>query len=129
LHALSSRSIDCEYFFHRTKKKEVKIQRSKLSFADEFEDEEGQEGEEEQVEPKSNGKDNSSSGDDQKEKKSDTGTVKFKKPRMVKNPEVETSFLPDRDREEWERQQREELAKQWKEEQERIKSMFIDWWC
>ena len=42
-----------------------------------------------------------------------------------KNPHVETSFLPDREREEKEMQEREKLAKQWRDEQEKIKSKKV----
>lgn len=41
---------------------------------------------------------------------------------MLKDPTVDTSFLPDREREEMERQQREELRKEWLKRQEEIKS-------
>lgn len=40
----------------------------------------------------------------------------------MKNPEVDTSFLPDREREERERQEREALRQEWVAQQEKIKS-------
>jgi len=49
-----------------------------------------------------------------------------KKKKMGKNPDVDTTFLPDREREERERQEREHLRQQWREEQEKIKSELID---
>lgn len=55
-----------------------------------------------------------------------------KKRKMMKNPTVETQFLPDKERDEREKKEREELAKLWKEEQENIKNEdmeidFIHW--
>lgn len=48
------------------------------------------------------------------------------KKRLSKNPNVDTSFLPDRSREEEDRQQREALRKEWLAEQERIKDEVIE---
>lgn len=45
---------------------------------------------------------------------------------MSKNPDVDTSFLPDRKREELERVERETLRKEWLAEQERIKAETIE---
>lgn len=39
-----------------------------------------------------------------------------------KNPNVDTSFLPDRERERDMREQREKLKKEWIEEQDKVKS-------
>ncbi|CAG8785234.1 3308_t:CDS:2, partial [Racocetra fulgida] len=44
-----------------------------------------------------------------------------KKPKLGKNPNVDTSFLPDRDREEEERKEREQLRLEWLRKQEEIK--------
>lgn len=52
-----------------------------------------------------------------------------KKAKFGKNPSVDTSFLPDRDREEQERKIREELRQQYLKEQERIKLEDIDIVC
>eukprot|EP00899_Mesostigma_viride_P002290 jgi/Mesvir1/12061/Mv00347-RA.1 len=41
---------------------------------------------------------------------------------LGKNPHVETSFLPDREREESERKLREDLREQWNKKQERVKN-------
>jgi hypothetical protein len=49
-----------------------------------------------------------------------------KKPKFTKNPEVDTSFLPDRDRESRERLEREQLRKEWLEKQEKIKAEGIE---
>lgn len=48
------------------------------------------------------------------------------KKRFVKNPGVDTSFLPDREREEEDRIQREELRKDWLAQQERLKGEAIE---
>eukprot|EP00730_Choanoeca_flexa_P007407 TRINITY_DN12327_c1_g2_i8.p2 TRINITY_DN12327_c1_g2~~TRINITY_DN12327_c1_g2_i8.p2 ORF type:complete len:313 (+),score=71.28 TRINITY_DN12327_c1_g2_i8:48-941(+) len=53
------------------------------------------------------------------------GDKPAKKARLGKNPEVDTSFLPDREREAAERQRREELRKEWIETQERVKKEKI----
>ena len=45
---------------------------------------------------------------------------------MRKNPNVDTSFLPDRDREEAERREREELRKEWLRKQEELKKEEIE---
>ncbi|XP_078315481.1 protein FAM50A-A-like [Crassostrea virginica] len=49
-----------------------------------------------------------------------------KKRRLGKNPDVDTSFLPDRDREEEENKLREQLRQEWEERQERMKNEEID---
>jgi len=54
-----------------------------------------------------------------------TGTSEKKK-KMLKNPFVDTAFLPDRERELKEQQERELLATEWKEKQELIKSEQIN---
>ncbi|CAG8534865.1 25110_t:CDS:10 [Cetraspora pellucida] len=48
-----------------------------------------------------------------------------KKPKLGKNPNVDTSFLPDRDREEEERKEREQLRLEWLRKQEEIKNEKI----
>jgi protein FAM50 len=57
--------------------------------------------------------------DDEAEAEEDKEVVK--KPKLGKDPNVDTSFLPDRDREEVERLQREELRQQWLKKQEETK--------
>jgi len=47
--------------------------------------------------------------------------MKRKKMKLGKNPGVDTSFLPDREREEQERKEREQLRKEWLESQEKLK--------
>uniref|UniRef100_A0A8C5G8M9 FAM50A/XAP5 C-terminal domain-containing protein n=1 Tax=Gouania willdenowi TaxID=441366 RepID=A0A8C5G8M9_GOUWI len=46
--------------------------------------------------------------------------------KLGKNPDVDTSFLPDRDREEEENRLREELRQEWELKQEKIKSEEIE---
>lgn len=46
--------------------------------------------------------------------------------KSIKNPAVDTSFLPDRDREEQERRMREDLRRKWLKEQETIKNEEIE---
>lgn len=47
------------------------------------------------------------------------------KKKIRKNPDVDTSFLPDRDREEEERRLREELRQEWVQKQEKLKNEEI----
>ena len=49
-----------------------------------------------------------------------------KKSKSRKNPEVDTSFLPDRDREEAERREREELRQEWLRKQDELKIEDIE---
>lgn len=44
----------------------------------------------------------------------------------MKNPTVDTSFLPDRDREARERFEREELRVQWLKDQEKLKNEEVE---
>ncbi|GAB5587624.1 hypothetical protein Unana1_02524 [Umbelopsis nana] len=62
--------------------------------------------------------------DDEAEEEEDKEVVK--KPKLGKDPNVDTSFLPDRDREEVERLQREELRQQWLKKQEETKEEVIE---
>ena len=48
------------------------------------------------------------------------------KKRLRKNPGVDTSFLPDREREEMERKEREELRQDWLKKQEEMKKEEIE---
>lgn len=60
------------------------------------------------------------------------GDEKEFKLNTLKNPNVDTSFLPDRSREEKERMDRENLRKEWLEKQEEMKkeeiSITYSWW-
>ncbi|OCT66805.1 hypothetical protein XELAEV_18038089mg [Xenopus laevis] len=94
----------------RERKKEQKRKIASLSFNleedEECEDEEGEEEESDKEDPP-------------EEKKK-------KKKKLGKNPDVDTSFLPDRDREEEENRLREELRQEWEHKQEKIKSEEIE---
>ncbi len=93
----------------RLEKKKSKVITSKLSFADD--DLLG----ESETTTSSN---NAPGGDDQPSKKS----------KISKNPHVETSFLPDKAREEQEMKERLKLAEEWKQKQEEVKSMQNNLW-
>lgn len=94
-------------------KKRKKTAKATLSFAL---DDEGEEGAGED-----SGVDNSrrSSSKDKDEQNEDGPPSKRSKFR--KNPNVDTSFLPDRDREEAERRERERLRQEWLTKQEEMK--------
>ena len=84
-------------------KKRKKTAKSTLSFA--LDDEEGEEGGSLSL----NG-----------------GEPPVKRPKSRKNPEVDTSFLPDREREEAERREREQLRQEWLRKQEELKKEDIE---
>lgn len=63
--------------------------------------------------------------EDEADPEVETEDIAEKKPKFSKNPYVDTSFLPDRDREEVERLQREELRQNWLKKQEEIKGRMI----
>ena len=96
-------------------KKRKKTQKSTLSFA--LDDDEDKQ------ESSANGTSSNSpapgSGADEDGKSA-------KKPKLGKNPAVDTSFLPDRDREEMERKEREELRQEWLRKQEELKNEDIE---
>ncbi|XP_042265607.1 protein FAM50A isoform X2 [Thunnus albacares] len=62
--------------------------------------------------------------EEDEEEEQDYSPVRKKK--LGKNPDVDTSFLPDRDREEEENRLREELRQEWELKQEKIKSEEIE---
>ncbi|CAE6424341.1 unnamed protein product [Rhizoctonia solani] len=87
-------------------KKRKKITKSKLSFA--MDDEEGE-------------------GDrDDNKGKEPSQEPPAKRNKVNKNPAVDTSFLPDREREEQERRTREELRQEWIRKQEELKQEEIE---
>lgn len=45
--------------------------------------------------------------------------------KSIKNPNVETDFLPDKEREKEEARERQRLKEEWEAEQERIKSAYL----
>lgn len=60
-------------------------------------------------------------------KESDDGSERqSKRAKLAKNPNVDTSFLPDRDREEAERKERERLRQEWLRKQEELKGEEIE---
>jgi protein FAM50 len=89
-------------------KKRKKVAKSTLSFA--LDDEGGEDG-------KDNTPPSRANEDDEKT---------AKRPKTRKNPNVDTSFLPDREREELERKQREELRQEWLRKQEEMKKEEIE---
>lgn len=62
--------------------------------------------------------------EDEESKEVDDETVPVKK--IKKDPTVDTSFLPDREREEEENRLREELRQEWAEQQQKLKEEEID---
>ncbi|RNA11908.1 hypothetical protein BpHYR1_052171 [Brachionus plicatilis] len=99
----------------KEKKERQKNQIQKLSFAEELDD-----GEEEEDEDKIKQKESSDESCQLAEAK-----CTFKK-RFGKNPTVDTSFLPDREREEEENALRERLRQEWVEKQEQLKNEEIE---
>lgn len=65
-------------------------------------------------------------GQSDAESSQDAKPTAIKKRRIVKNPDVDTSFLPDRDREDEERLLRETLRMEWEEKQEKMKNEDIE---
>ncbi|QRV86153.1 XAP-5-like protein [Ceratobasidium sp. AG-Ba] len=88
-------------------KKRKKVAKSKLSFAVD------DEGEEDDSTPT-------------KKAKGDSEEPSTKRSKGNKNPDVDTSFLPDREREEQERRDREELRQEWLRRQEELKAEEIE---
>jgi protein FAM50 len=56
----------------------------------------------------------------------DNGEQVSKRAKFRKNPNVDTSFLPDREREEAERKERERLRQEWIQRQEELKQEEIE---
>ncbi|KAJ9096650.1 hypothetical protein QFC20_006366 [Naganishia adeliensis] len=98
----------------KKKKEKKKKEKAKLSFAMDGEDEE----DDDVSAPSTSNKKRSN-------EESDEGAA-AKKAKSMKNPAVDTSFLPDRDREERERIEREELRKEWLARQDKMKNETIE---
>uniref|UniRef100_A0A8C5PHH2 FAM50A/XAP5 C-terminal domain-containing protein n=1 Tax=Leptobrachium leishanense TaxID=445787 RepID=A0A8C5PHH2_9ANUR len=96
----------------RERKKEQKRKIASLSFNLEEDEEEEEDDEEDD--------------DDEEEEDMVDKALPKKKKKLGKNPDVDTSFLPDRDREEEENRLREELRQEWERKQEKIKSEEIE---
>ncbi|XP_060230430.1 protein FAM50A isoform X4 [Meriones unguiculatus] len=101
--------LKLEKLREKERKKEAKRKISSLSFT--LEEEEGGEEEEEVA---------------MYEEELEREEITTKKKKLGKNPDVDTSFLPDRDREEEENRLREELRQEWEAKQEKIKSEEIE---
>ncbi len=105
---MDSRSQDVENLLRdeqKKVKKRKKVAKSTLSFAlDDFE------------------------GDGEHDAGGETKEIErpSKKAKSRKNPNVDTSFLPDREREEQERREREELRQEWLRKQEEMKNEEIE---
>lgn len=95
----------------RKVKKRKKLAKSTLSFAVD------EDGEGEDTSSRFNGKAKQDEDDDEKA---------AKRLKTRKNPNVDTSFLPDREREEAERREREELRQEWIKKQEDMKKEEIE---
>ncbi|KAL5007924.1 hypothetical protein ScPMuIL_013505 [Solemya velum] len=90
------------------KKKKEKMKIAALSFAFDDDEEEGED-------------------EDEDGEESEEEDILFQgKRRFGKNPDVDTSFLPDRDREEEENRIREHLRQEWESKQETVKNEEID---
>lgn len=70
--------------------------------------------------------DDEEEGDNSKSSATPNGEEAKKKTKLGKNPGVDTSFLPDREREEAERRDREELRQEWLKRQEELKKEEIE---
>lgn len=101
-------------------KKRKKAPKATLSFA--MDDEEG--GEREPPEPSRDSSARRSASKDDEDLDEDERAAKRGKFR--KNPNVDTSFLPDREREEAERKERERLRQEWIRKQEDMKQEDIE---
>lgn len=102
--------LKLEKLREKERKKEAKRKISSLSFTLEEEEEGGEEEEEMAM----------------YEEELEREEITTKKKKLGKNPDVDTSFLPDRDREEEENRLREELRQEWEAKQEKIKSEEIE---
>ncbi|KAK1346327.1 hypothetical protein QTO34_000181 [Cnephaeus nilssonii] len=98
--------LKLEKLREKERKKEAKRKISSLSFTLEEEEELDEEEEEETMD----------------EEELEREEIPTKKRKLGKNPDVDTSFLPDRDREEEENRLREELRQEWEAKQEKIKT-------
>lgn len=113
---LARKSLEEERLLRKEKEKKDRVkdkqskQIRKLSFnPDDDEDEE----DEDEEEPSTS-------------QKTEEEEVPAKKKRLGKNPDVDTHFLPDVDRDEEENQLRERLRQEWEEKQQRLKEEDIE---
>eukprot|EP01132_Coremiostelium_polycephalum_P002412 gene2412-2979_t len=106
----------------KSQSKKSKVTKSKLSF-DVEEDEEQEEQTKKISSPIS---DNIDNGDTENKSPQEENNNNNKFKYFGKDPSINTDFLPDQEREEQEKSEREELTKKWLEEQERIKAEPIE---
>ncbi|XP_043829870.1 protein FAM50A isoform X2 [Dromiciops gliroides] len=121
--------LKLEKLREKERKKEEKRKISSLSFTLDEEEEPEEEDEEDGVEEGVRGEDmnkNRRGSYPQRVNSLNGEAVPSKKRKLGKNPDVDTSFLPDRDREEEENRLREELRQEWEAKQEKIKSEEIE---
>jgi len=126
----------------KQKKERQKSQIQKLSFAEEWDEDENDENENSDGDgenKKDNDEANLNKSNEKSQNNSDTETkntsdnveendtkVKSFKKRFGKNPNVDTSFLPDKEREMEEDQLRENLRQEWVDRQEKLKNEEIE---
>ncbi|KAF9360652.1 hypothetical protein BGX26_008329 [Mortierella sp. AD094] len=107
-------------------KKKAKKTISKLSFAgDEEEEEAAQEDQDDEKSKKKQAGSDDNENEDEESSNNRSEPPVFKKAKFGKDPNIDTSFLPDREREEQERKAREELRQEWLRKQEEIKKEVI----
>ncbi|KAK3839673.1 MAG: XAP5, circadian clock regulator-domain-containing protein [Linnemannia gamsii] len=118
----------------RVVKKKTKKVISKLSFDEEEEEAEAQDDEKPDLKGKKRAQDNdddsnnnNNNNSDDKSSSSPTSETApiVKKSKFGKDPNIDTSFLPDREREEEERRVREQLRQEWLTKQQLIKNESI----
>jgi protein FAM50 len=108
---------------HRVKEQQKKqIQTLSFKFDDDGDDEEEEFVVKKEVISKEEDECSRTSG---KSEDLSTNHIDIKKIKIMKNPDVDTSFLPDREREEEERMLREQLRIEWEERQTRMKEEEI----
>lgn len=93
----------------KKKKKKEKKERPALSFNIDEEEE-----------------DEDAGSSSRKRSNGDSEEAPLKKAKLSKNPTIDTSFLPDRDREARERLEREQLRREWLDKQEKLKNEAIE---
>ncbi|EFA82443.1 XAP5 protein [Heterostelium album PN500] len=105
------------------KKKQKKVTKNKLSFDVEDDEEDQEQDKEDNKNNDKNNNDDDNSVSNVNNNSSNKNNNKFK---LGKDPTVNTEFLPDKEREEQERMEREKLAKQWIEDQDKIKAEVVE---
>ncbi|OAQ28929.1 XAP5-domain-containing protein [Linnemannia elongata AG-77] len=110
----------------RVVKKKAKKVISKLSFADDEEEEESSTASSpKDIKGKKRAQDDDDDTKDSKSPSTPPSEPTLKKSKFGKDPNIDTSFLPDREREEEERRVREELRQEWLAKQQKIKNETI----